>query len=94
MRSLAAALSALLLLLAACVPAADEWTDEVRDNFLEACEESSGGELAYCRCVLDDLEATYTLAEFEEIERQLDETGEMPAELEAIIDACIEEHIT
>ena len=88
-------LAVLLALLAGCGPAPhDAWTDGVRQNFLDSCEASSGGQTDYCACVLADLEDAYSLAEFEAIEQQLDEGGEVPDALELIIDACIERHIT
>ena len=86
--------AALALALVACGPGGDEWTQEVRDNFLDGCLEASGGEEAYCVCVLERLEDTYTLAEFEAIERELEEADVMPAELEGMIEDCLEEHLT
>lgn len=88
--------AALLLVAVACTDTTDReaWTDEVRDNFLAACEESSDGQADYCACVLTDLEDTYTLAEFEEIEQHLDAGGEVPGELQATIDTCVEQHVS
>ena len=86
----------LLVVATGCAEAAtDAWSDDVRENFLASCEESSGGQVDYCACVLADLEETYTLAEFEAIEQQLEDDGDaVPDELQVIIDACIERHIT
>jgi hypothetical protein len=47
--------------IAACVLAAcggsGGYSDEFRSTFLSSCEQSSGGQTAYCRCALDHLEA-------------------------------------
>lgn len=93
MARLLISLFALGMALAACGATGDEWTQEVRDNFMSECLPSSGGEQAYCECVLEDLESTYTLAEFETIEQELIETDTMPPEVEEMIDACIQEHL-
>lgn len=84
---------ALALALGACGTSGDEWTQEVRDNFLSECLPASGGEQDYCECVLEELEATYTLAEFEAIEEELIETDSMPPDVEEMIDVCIQEHL-
>ncbi len=83
----------LVMALTACSPTGDEWTQEVRDNFMSECLPSSGGEQAYCECVLEDLESTYTLEEFEAIEQEIIESDTMPPEIEEMIDACIQEHL-
>lgn len=84
---------ALAMALTACGQADGEWTQDVRDNFMSECLPSSGGEEEYCLCVLEQLEDTYTLEEFETIEQELIETDTMPAELEEMIDGCIQEHL-
>ena len=33
------------------------YSEEFRTSFLASCEQSSGGQTAYCRCALDHLEA-------------------------------------
>ena len=75
-------------------PRADVWTQDVRDNFMDGCLEASGGQLEYCQCVLDDLEANYSVAEFERLEQTLERTGEMPIEVERTIERCIDQHLS
>jgi hypothetical protein len=94
MRRTAAIVAASVLLFAGCGQDDGAWTQEVRNNFMDGCLEASGGQQEYCSCVLDALEETYTLEEFDEIERQLDDTGVMPPEVESMIEACIDEHLT
>jgi hypothetical protein len=94
MRRTVAIAAALMLLLAGCDQDEDAWTQDVRDNFMEGCLEASGGQQEYCSCVLGDLEDTYTLEEFEEIERQLEDAGALPPEVESMIEDCIDEHLT
>jgi hypothetical protein len=93
MRRTAVMAMAAAMLLAGCGQNEGEWTQEVRDNFMDGCLEASGGQQEYCACVLDDLEDSYTIEEFEEIERQLEAAEVLPPEIEGMIEACIEEHL-
>ena len=45
------------LMLAAC-GGGSGYSEEFRTSFMSSCEESSGGQTAYCQCALDHLEAT------------------------------------
>lgn len=63
------------------------WPDAVTENFMTSCEQSSGGQTAYCECSLETLQENYTLEEFEELENSVDDekTQEVLGE---IISAC------
>ncbi len=81
-------------LLVGCGLADEGWPEEVRDNFLGACLDGSGGEEDYCRCVLEELEASLTVEEFEELEGDLAEEGDLPPVVEVIVEDCIDQHLT
>lgn len=54
MRRTLIGLAAAAALLGAC--GGGGYSEEFRTSFLESCEESSGGEEAYCQCALEHLE--------------------------------------
>lgn len=84
---------AALLALTGCGTSDEEWSAEVRDNFLDGCVETSGGERAYCVCVLDGLEDAYTVTEFAAVEEEIERANALPPELQGLIDTCLEEHV-
>jgi hypothetical protein len=43
----------------------------VEHNFMTNCERTSSGNTTGCRCILDRLEATFTLAEFTQEDRDV-----------------------
>ncbi len=53
--SITAAITAALL--AACGGDGGGYSEEFRTSFMASCEQSSGGQTAYCECALEHLEA-------------------------------------
>ena len=62
--------------------------EEVRQNFLTSCGGSSDGNVAYCECVLRELEAQFTIEEFFALEEEYAGTGELPAAMMDIVQLC------
>ncbi len=58
----------------------------VRDSFLDACLVQ--GTQGYCQCVLEGLEATYTLEDFSSMEGSLGDPNNLPPEVTEIIAGC------
>ncbi len=56
----------------------------------EATEEQA---TAYCNCTLDEIQKEYSFEEFAEVDRQLQEGGEPPAEFERIVNFCVDQTI-
>lgn len=57
------------LALAGCGDSGDKTDDSkypanIENNFMTNCERTSNGNTKGCQCILDELEATFTLAEF------------------------------
>ena len=86
-----AALAALIL--GACSPNVQMvYPEEVRTNFLRACEAAEGSTPEGCECVLDELEATVPLDEFVELDREATQSGAplKDERVKAALDACTE----
>ncbi len=49
-----------------------DYSDAVRDNFLDACALSAGQNEDACDCILEEVEEQFTEEEFLELERQRD----------------------
>ena len=64
-----------------------DWPSEVTDPFLSSCEQSSGGQTAYCECSLETLQENYTLDEFKEMESNINDEKTQEV-LSEIISAC------
>ena len=73
------ALSGLL----ACSGGDRDYSDAVRDNFLDACELTAGQNEGACGCALEEIEEQFTEEEFLELERERNFTA-----LKAAIDEC------
>lgn len=52
-------------------PSGGDWPAEVVSNYLQNCETTSGGQVAYCECTLEILQSLYSLDEFEKLEEKL-----------------------
>jgi hypothetical protein len=79
---LALPLAALSLGLAACggddndSKAGSKYPDDVRENFMKACEASSNGKTAACDCALKKLEETVSYDDFKKADEAIREGGE------------------
>lgn len=50
-----------------------DYSDQLRRNFLAACDQSSEGEESGCECLLDELESRMTEAEYLALEEKGEE---------------------
>lgn len=68
--------------LTACAPGnSNAYDPEIKANFMNSCETSSGGLTAYCECVWDAVSNKFTQAEFTVIDKWFaDGTGEVSQE--------------
>ncbi|TVQ20259.1 MAG: hypothetical protein EA367_09060 [Leptolyngbya sp. DLM2.Bin15] len=69
---------------------------EAVSSFLESCEASAVQAGAtpeqasdYCACTLDEIQALYTFDEFAQVDEDIREGQEPPAEFDAIVDTCV-----
>ncbi|GAA2543362.1 hypothetical protein GCM10009860_25260 [Microbacterium mitrae] len=65
----------------------ESWPANVTENFISSCEASSGGQTAYCECSLEALQSEYTLEEFTELEKNVNDPATQEA-LGEVISAC------
>jgi len=70
-------------------PTQREYPSTVRETFLNACLETSGGLQEYCSCALDEVQKAYDLEEFVKLEIQMTNTGQIPEELAGPIAKCL-----
>ena len=75
--------SALVLVLPAC--SGNDYSEEVRENFLAACHLSSGGEDTGCECLLGHLEDNMSEEEFLELEEETLAEAEDPQEAQELV---------
>jgi hypothetical protein len=75
---------------------ANTYPEEARSSFLESCEASAVQAGAtpeqagdYCACTLDEIEVLYTFDEFAQVDQDIREGQEPPAEFDAIVDTCV-----
>ncbi|MBW4665419.1 MAG: hypothetical protein KME01_14670 [Chroococcus sp. CMT-3BRIN-NPC107] len=63
---------------------------EFRENYIETCTNGRGDKRieAMCRCTLREIEKKYTIDEFRKINRETEETGQVPPELIKLFDSC------
>jgi hypothetical protein len=66
--------------------ASDSYPVNVQANFLNACEASAP--VSACQCTLTWFEGNVTLAQFEQDEATLEQTGQQPADLRDAVAAC------
>ncbi len=66
----------LVLILTSCMNGKNEYPAAVTQNFMNSCQESSGGDVNGCACLLDKIQEKYTIEEFNIIETKMsvDET--------------------
>ncbi|MEY3358465.1 MAG: hypothetical protein RIR87_1524 [Actinomycetota bacterium] len=60
-----------------------------RENFVYSCI-SNGGSEKDCRCILDEMESTYTYERAVELERESLAGEDVSGEFEALFEACIQ----
>jgi hypothetical protein len=75
------------VLLAAC-SGGNDYSDEVRENFLAACHLGSGGQDDYCECTLNYLEENMTEAEFLELDAKGQEAFDSDVRFEQALERC------
>lgn len=75
---------------------ANTYPPEAVSSFLESCEASAVQAGAtpeqagdYCACTLDEIQALYTFDEFAQVDQDIREGQEPPAEFDAIVDTCV-----
>lgn len=75
---------------------ANTYPQEAVSSFLESCEASAVQAGAtpeqagdYCACTLDEIQALYTFDEFAQVDQDIREGQEPPAEFDAIVDTCV-----
>lgn len=74
-----------------------DYPDEAQENFLNGCEGTSGGETAYCECLLAEFQDTVPFEDFARIDRTILESGlqGLPPEdrelFQSSVDACSDE---
>ena len=67
---------------------ASRYPSAVRDNFLNGCSSASGGKASACACALAEIEATFSLEEFIELDRRAAASGSTDPAIEAILLRC------
>lgn len=61
----------LVLFLSSCMNGKNEYPAAVTQDFMNSCEESSGGDVNGCACLLDKIQEKYTIEEFNIIETKM-----------------------
>jgi hypothetical protein len=69
-------------------PKGSVFPQQVRENFLTSCGESSGGKAQYCDCVLSQFQQRYSLDEFLALEQRF-VNGAAQDELDAVLAPCL-----
>lgn len=69
-------------------PKGSAYPQQVRENFLTSCGETSGGKAQYCGCVLTQLEQRYTIDEFLALEQRF-VNGTAQGELDEVLAPCL-----
>jgi hypothetical protein len=72
------------------VDAADRYPAAIEANFVRGCT-TAGATADYCRCALDHIEQTYTLAAFEDAERTTLAGGRTPEGMLNAVRDCVSE---
>lgn len=62
-------------LLVGCGGSSHHYSASVIQNFMDSCEQTSGGAQGACQCILDKLEARYDETEFSRLEVRLQARG-------------------
>jgi len=66
-----------------------EYPSTVRENFLNLCLLTSGGQQKNCSCALNEVQKEFDLEEFVKLEIQMTNTGQLPEELAGVIAKCL-----
>ena len=66
-------------ILTGCGPKKNDYPSDVTQNFMNSCEETSGGDQKMCSCLLDKIQEKYTFEEFSAIEVKM-QAGQTPEE--------------
>ncbi len=67
----------------------NRYPQKVVDQYIEDCSAGRGGPAAAtCRCIINGIQATYTYAEFQILNQQISQTGQIPPRLTEIIKTC------
>jgi hypothetical protein len=78
----------------------EPYPPEAADSFINGCVSAAVGAGAtqdqaseYCACTLDEIQQEYTFEEFAEVDRQIQQGGEPPAEFDDIVNFCVEQTV-
>lgn len=63
------------------------YTEAVRSDFIDGCTGQNLTE-SECTCVFDAIETSIPYSEFQELEQQVEETGEVPEEIGSLVGDC------
>lgn len=58
---------------------------QVINNFTESCEKSSGGQIDFCKCTINELPNYISIDDFTKIETEYKQTGVMPEKFTAAL---------
>lgn len=77
------------------VPEEDSaYPDEYVEQYISDCASGQSEEVeAVCRCVIREVQDRFSFEEFQNMNQQIEETGEISSDLQIIIDVCYE-HVT
>lgn len=65
------------------------YPDEFRKNYIETCTNGRGDKIkAMCECTFREIEKKYTIDEFRKINRDTEETGQVPPDLVQLFNSC------
>ncbi|MBO9999781.1 MAG: hypothetical protein J7641_12395 [Cyanobacteria bacterium SID2] len=60
------------------------------ENFMASCTEGDETRQEACQCAIDRMQAQYSFEEFVQLDRQIQGGEEVPAEVTAIMEACLQ----
>jgi hypothetical protein len=67
------------LISTSCGPKKHDYPSDVTQNFMNSCQETSGGDQKMCSCLLDKIQEKYSYEEFSAIEVKM-QAGQTPQE--------------
>ena len=77
-----------VVVLAACGSESTGYPEVFRESFVYGCISNGGSEKA-CRCILDEMESTYTYEQAVELDREALAGEDVSDEFEALLESCI-----
>ena len=77
-----------VVVLAACGSESTGYPEVFRESFVYGCISNGGSEKA-CRCILDEMESTYTYEQAVELDREALAGEDVSGEFEALLESCI-----